>query len=166
MPKLAIYVPKKDMKELEKWRKTINFSQVFMKALMDEIHQRSRTPVAGDDQLTAAAQHYRRELAGSASPMVDLGFQLGSRQVMECQLDSATIRTLLDLGSCDLLSAQDQATVENAIGDQLEQLTQRACDQGYDDQSHPGWRWAAAKGYLQGISTAWDQICETMKLLE
>ena len=82
MPKLAIYVPKKDMKELDKWRKTINFSQVFMMALMDEIHQRSRTPAAGADQLTAAAQHYRRELAGSASPMVDLGYQLGSRKVL------------------------------------------------------------------------------------
>ena len=39
MPKLAIYVPKKAKKEIDRWRKRINFSQMFMRALEGEIRE-------------------------------------------------------------------------------------------------------------------------------
>ena len=33
MPNLAIYVSKKEMRHIDRWRKKINFSRVFMRAL-------------------------------------------------------------------------------------------------------------------------------------
>ena len=63
MPKLAIYVTKKAKKEIDRWRKTINFSQVFMRALEHEIRGRERSLAADDSELAPAARHYRQQMS-------------------------------------------------------------------------------------------------------
>ena len=74
MPKLAIYVPKKDMRQIEKWRKKINFSRVFMRALLAEIRERERAgkpSKKGEKQMVEAAAHYRQELVAQGSVALD-----------------------------------------------------------------------------------------------
>ena len=77
MPKLAISDPKKAKKEIDRWRKRIKFSQVFMRGLKNEIREFQMAIDADDSQLTTVAQHYRRRLAGDRDALVSLAHAEG-----------------------------------------------------------------------------------------
>ena len=73
MPKLAIYVPKKAKKEIDRWRKRINFSQVFMRALENEIRELQRAIDADDGESDDRSTTLRdRQLAGDRESLVSL----------------------------------------------------------------------------------------------
>ena len=165
MPKLAIYVPKKAKKQIEKWRKTINYSQIFMRALESEIHERQRSLEAGSDLLTAAARHYRRRLTESADALLDLGHQLGTRLVLECRFEPETIHRLAELTTRKELSLQDREMIETELGKQADQLIEEAAGLGYHEQSHPGFRADLYRGVVLGVAAAWKQVCEEMNQL-
>lgn len=165
MPKLAIYVPKTAKKQIEKWRKTINYSQIFMRALEGEIRERQRSLESGDDRLTIAARHYRRRLTESAEALLDLGHQLGTRLVLECQLEPDTIHRLADLASLEELSFQDRETVEKELGKQADLLAKEAAELGYHEQSHPGFRADLYRGVVLGVAGAWKQVSAEMNQL-
>lgn len=162
MPKLAIYVPKKDMREIERWRKKINFSQVFMKALLREIRSRSRKVDAGRGKLAAAAEYYRQKLAEDSDSLSDFGYKLGTQHVIECRLDPETIRTLLEIDGLDRAEGDGLAAVEQAIGSDRKQVDELADRSGFDEQSHPAWRSAVYEGYVAGVGAAWKRICDEM----
>ena len=165
MPKLAIYVPKQAKKQIEKWRKTINFSQVFMRALEGEIRERQRSLEVGDDQLTAAARHYRRQLTANADALVDLGHQLGTRLVLDCQLEPDTIHRLVGLAARAELSPEDRGVVEEVLGKQARKLAEEAGGLGYHEQSHPGFQADLYRGVVLGVTAAWERVCAEMNQL-
>jgi hypothetical protein len=162
MPKLAIYVPKKDMREIERWRKRINFSQVFMKALSQEIRDRSRMVEAPEEKVAAAADYYKRKLAEGSASLVDVGYSLGAGHVVECQLAPETIRGLLEIEELDSLTTGDLTAIEAAIGKDKKTVADLLQEQGYSDESHPMWRVAFYQGYVRGVTEAWKQVCEQM----
>ena len=116
MPKLAIYVPKQAKKEIDRWRKRINFSQVFMRALESEIRELQRAVDADDSQLTAAAQHYRRQMADGREMVGSLGHTEGVRLVLECRLDSEAIQTLAKWSEEPGLDGQQRERIGELLG--------------------------------------------------
>ena len=162
MPKLAIYVPKKDWREIEKWRKQINFSQVFMQALFREIRDRSRNVQPEGDKLTAAAEFYRQQLAQTSEPLVDFGFQQGSEDVLECRLSPGAIQQIAKLSERDELQREDVSELKEVLGDQAEKLRTFAQQHNYTDQSCPNWREILYLGYAQGVAAAWRKICDKL----
>lgn len=163
MPKLAIYIPKRDMREIEKWRKKINFSQVFMQALMREIAHRSRSVSADDDKVSAAARHYRKKLASNQQPLVDFGFQSGSDDVLECRLAPETILRLQRIEDSDDPSSADQHEIEKALGDHKAKIADFAAQHQIDESTHPLWRTSICSGYVNGVAAAWKRVCEEMR---
>lgn len=162
MPKLAIYIAKKDMKTIEKWRKQVNFSKIFMTALDREIRERSRTVTAKQDKLAAAAEHYKARLAKDSGALIDFGYQLGVNDVLECRLATEVITKLLQVEDFEQLSADDVALVKQAIGDHANEIDQFGPTHGYQDQTHPTWRVAVYEGYGKGVAAAWSKVCEQM----
>ena len=86
-------------------RKKLNFSQIFMKALRQEIRERSRLLKAPDEQLARAAQHYRQALTDDSGSLVDIGFELGCTHVLQCALSPAVIRRLWMANDAETLRA-------------------------------------------------------------
>lgn len=166
MPKLAIYVPKRDMRQIEAWRKKINFSKVFMKALMAEIRamERSTKRTTSDQgQLARAAEYYQCEMIEEgADVLVDRGFALGRQHVLDCRLSATTIRQLLKIDSADRLSTAESAQVVELLGDAMRGVDQLAEKHGFDDTSRPLWEQAVYRGYLKGVAAAWQEVCEQM----
>lgn len=165
MPKLAIYVPKKAMKEIERWRKRINFSQVFMRALHNEINDRSRILDSDSDQLSAAALHYKRKLSDGSKPLVDYGHQLGSQHVIQCQLSPETIRRILEITDFETVTTEDISAIDQTVGADLKSVDKMRKEQGIDAESHPTWKNEVYRGYVKGVSDAWKQVCEAMKTI-
>ena len=162
MPKLAIYVPKKDMRVIEKWRKRINFSKVFMRALSQEIRDRNRVVTTDDDKLGAAAAYYKRKLTECSDVLVDSGYDLGTSHVIECQLSPELIQRLLKLGRQQDWNDDDLAFIEEAVGDRMAAIDALLDKHGYDAQARPTWRKVVYQGYLNGVAAAWQKVCEHM----
>lgn len=163
MPKLAIYVPKKQMREIDRWRKKINFSQIFMKALSQEIAERSRDVSAADGELTAAAEFYRNKLAETSGPLIDIGFELGSRQVIDCQLSPEMILRLLKIDDVGTANEDELSALEEAIAPHAGRIDEFRQTHGYDERSYPNWRAVVQTGFLKGVAAAWQRVCERMK---
>ncbi len=163
VPKLAIYVPKKEMKVIEKWRKQINFSKVFMKALGQEIRERSRIAATDGNRLKAAAQYYRKKMADSSEALVEFGIQIGNRHVIDCRLSPESIHALLKLKEVDAWQPDDTAMLEECISDEMVSINQMLSESGYDEEESSGsWRNVVYRGYIEGVATAWRQVCEHM----
>ncbi len=165
MPKLAIYVPKKAKKEIDRWRKRINFSQVFMRALENEIRELQRAIDADDSQLTTAAQHYRRQMAGDRDALVSLGHAEGVRLVLECQLDSDAIHTMVQWSADGDLEIKQCVRVSEILGKEVESLVKSAKKMGYRADSHPGLEADLFRGVVRGVTDAWGRVCEQMNQL-
>lgn len=165
MPKLAIYVPKQQMRELDKWRKQINFSKVFMRAVMQEIRDRTQFGEESSDEVANAARHYKRMLSASAGSeeVIAAGHRLGTRHVLDCRLAPETLRSLMDCQ--EPLSDDDVKTIEKAIGDDKKSLVDVLRGEGFDDDTYPTWRSDAYRGYVKGVSDAWKRVREQMKSL-
>jgi hypothetical protein len=163
MPKLAIYVPKKDMREIEKWRRKINFSQVFMRALGQEIRRQSRKPTAAKDKISAAAAFYRGQLAENSEPLVDFGYQLGTDHVVNCRLTAATIGKLVALKDAEMLDEQQTKLVKKSLGDAHIVVDKFCDDHGFDQRAYPNRQLAVYRGYLAGVADAWQEVCKHMK---
>lgn len=163
MPKLAIYVSKKDMKSIDRWRKRINFSKVFIAAVFDEVRRLERAADAPDSQVAAAAEYYRNKMTQSAGPLADCGFQIGAAAVLECKLTPQAIHRLLEIRAGGFEQAQDREQVEQSLACEQRQIEQFAKDHGFVDDSYPRWRDAAYRGYLDGVAAAWEKVCEKMR---
>ena len=163
MPKLAIYVSKQDMKSIERWRKRINFSRVFISAVFEEVRRLERTADAPEGKLAAAADYYRSKMTEGASPMTDFGFELGTVQVLECQLSPEAIRRLLELRTMGFDAAEERKALEQSLAGGLGKLERFAKEHGFTDESYPTWREAAYQGYLDGIASAWEKVCVKMR---
>jgi hypothetical protein len=162
MPKLAIYVPKEDMKEIERWRKKVNFSKIFMHALRREIRDRSRVVKAADGQLAKAAEHYRRALAQDLSSLVDVGYELGSRHVLECKLSTAAIRRLRTLSEQDTLEAAEVESVSQWLGGE-KVLDELARGQELAEHADPISCELICRGYARGVADAWEKVCDHLR---
>jgi hypothetical protein len=162
MPKLAIYIPKKDMREIEKWRKKLNFSQVFMTALRREIRERSQFMKVSDDQMARAAEHYRRALTEDAGPLVEVGYQTGCTHVLECKLSPEVIRRLLELNDSEAWQAPELEEIVEAMGG-ARAFEKCVGEHGLEDRTHPTWRESICRGYTKGVSDTWARVCERMR---
>ena len=115
MPKLAIYIPKKDMREIDKWRKKINFSRIFMQALHKEIRELSHEAKSPQDKVAAAARFYKEKLIEKSGDLLEFGNQLGRDKVMECKLSPEVILQIVEIREHDSLDADDTAVIEKAL---------------------------------------------------
>ncbi len=163
MPKLAIYVPKKEMREIEKWRKKINFSKIFMTALLKEIRERSRTAKGTKDELAAAAAFYKRKLSENSQSLVDFGFEVGSKHVIGCRLSPDVIRRVLEIEEFDTADSEAIKVIEGAIGSELRLANEHIQKHGYTERSHPTWRHEIFRGYVKGVAAAWKRVCDEME---
>ncbi|MFP6613927.1 MAG: hypothetical protein VB875_15055 [Pirellulales bacterium] len=162
MPKLAIYIPKKNMKLIEKWRKQVNFSKIFMAALDREVKNRSRKVGTKKEKIAMAAEHYKTRLVEDSTVLVDFGYQLGVDDVLECRLETETINKLLNVSEFDDLATDDIPLVTTANKNRAAQIDQFGQTHGYQDHSNPTWRHAVYTGYLKGVSDAWNKVCEQL----
>ena len=165
MPKLAIYVPKQAKKEIERWRKRINFSQVFMRALEGEIRELQRAVDADDSQLTAAAQHYRRQMADDREVVVSLGHTEGVRLVLECRLDPEAIQTVAKWSEEAALDGKQRERIGELLGKNGDVLRKSAKKLGYRPETHPGLENDLFHGVVRGITDAWGRVCQQMNQL-
>ena len=165
MPKLAIYVPKQAKKEIDRWRKRINFSQVFMRALENEIRELERAVEADDSQLTAAAQHYRRQMADDREVAISLGHAEGARLVLECRLDQEAIQTLVKWSEEPELDGQQRGRIGELLDKDGDALRKSAKKLGYRPESHPGLEGDLFRGVVRGVTDAWGRVCEQMNQL-
>ncbi len=162
MPKLAIYIPKKDMKAIEKWRKKINFSKVFMQALLREIRERSRVVDTNEDRLKAAAVHYKKLLNDSSEDLIEFGHKLGSAHLIDCQINAELVQKIIQLKDNDDWTPEEVDIVQNAIGEDLKSIDEFIDQNDYDRPSQATWRKVVFQGYVQGVAVAWQQICDHM----
>lgn len=162
MPKLAIYIPKDEMRVIEKWRKKINFSQVFMRALHEEIRDRSRRVSTDKEKVQAAAVHYKKMLAASDEPLVDAGFRLGSDHTIGCRLDPETVHRVLQIAEKDELTGVDMETIRKALGADTKQIDKLGQQHPIDERLQPRWRFRVYYGYAKGVAAAWKKIGENM----
>ena len=165
MPKLAIYVPKKAKKEIDRWRKRINFSQMFMRALEGEIRELQRAVDADDSQLTAAAQHYRRQMVDDREVVVSLGHTEGARLVLECQLDPEAIQTLVKWSEEPELDGKQRDRIAELLGKDGDALRKSVKTLGYRPETHPGLDNDLFRGVVRGVTDAWGRVCEQMNQL-
>lgn len=163
MPKLAIYVSKQDMKAIERWRKRINFSKVFIRAVFEEIRRLERLAGAPEGKVAAAAEYYRGKLSESAGPVAEFGFELGSSHVLDCRLSPETIRQLLELKCQEAVGEKQRKIVDKAIGDDMHRVNQCAQEHGFHDEQFPTWRDAVYRSYLSGVAAAWERVCAKMR---
>lgn len=162
MPKLAIYVPKQEMKKIDRWRKKINFSRVFMQALAREIKRQSQ-PATGNDKLAAAAVHYGQQLSDDLSPVREFGVQLGTADVMDCRLTMPEIQAILRLIESSVAEKKDLEDVrQRCLKQHRKKIMDFAAKRSMDDVKHPGWRPHLLDGYAEGVQTAWDEVCRVM----
>jgi hypothetical protein len=155
------------MREIEKWRRKINFSQVFMTALGHEIRRRSRRPTAAKDKISAAADFYRSQLAERCEPLVDFGYQLGNDHVVNCRLTAQTIGKLVALKDSESLDEKQAKLVKQALsnvqGDVQGDVDKFCDDHGFEKRACPTRNLAVYQGYVTGVSDAWQEICKHMK---
>ena len=161
MPKLAIYIPKKEMRVIDKWRKRINFSQVFMQALAQEIRHRSRIVDSDKGRLQAAAQFYKRKIAEDSQSLVDFGHQLGYRQILDCQLPPDTIRRLVQLRQSEDWQEEDLKLVEQTLGKENLDAAD-ALVKGDENLQKAAMQHVVFRGFVEGVADAWQQICDQM----
>jgi hypothetical protein len=161
MPKLAIYVPKEDMKEIERWRKKLNFSKIFMHALRREIRDRSRVPKASEGQLAKAAEHYRRALAQDLSSLVDAGYELGSSYVLDCKLSTEAIRKLRMFAERDAFDSSEMEAICELLGGRRV-LDELARTQGLAEHADPISCELICRGYARGVADVWEKVCERL----
>ena len=159
MPKLAIYVPKDEMKKIDRWRKKINFSRVFMRALAREIERQS-SPAPDNDKLAAAAMHYGRELASDLTPIRQLGVQLGTADVVECRLTKQQVYVVLGLD--DGKPKKRELACLEALKDHKKAIDATWKKSHRDESKHPGWKRELVDGYIDGVRSAWDEVCRVM----
>ena len=162
MPKLAIYVPKKEMRKIERWRKRLNFSQIFMRALHKEIQEQSRVVKADNDQIAKAAAYYKQMMAESSQSLLDFMHTLGGDQVLSCQHTPADIRRLVDLRDEDSLSQGDERFAMEMYEVDRARIDEFLRENGYNAQAVAATRPEICRAYLQGVATAWEQVCERM----
>lgn len=162
MPKLAIYVPKQEMREIERWRKTLNFSRIFMKALRQEIQRRTQLAGVGGDEVAKAAEHYRQLLADDDHGPEELGHQLGRTHVLECKLTPSEIRSVLRLQGRSDWTEDEEKLVRRLAGGK-NQLSQMATNREWTQQSHPTWEASLLNGYVEGVAAAWERVCEHLR---
>ena len=163
MPKLAIYVSKQDMKSIERWRKRINFSKVFIQAVFDEIRRLERSTKAPREKLGEAVDYYRTKLTKSAAPLTDFGFELGNAAVMECRLSPEIIQRLVKSQESVVDEHGIKKLVEQALDADLRKIDEYARQHSIDDKSNPAWRSAIYAGYRDGVASAWEKVCEQMR---
>lgn len=163
MPKLAIYVPKKAKKETDRWRKTINFSQVFMRALETEIRERERSFAAGDDEVANAVRHYRQQMSSRSEPLVSLGHAEGVRLVLECRLDPETIHVIIQWADEADVGNDERARIRECLGKANDGLLKAAEKIGYHSGTHPVLEADLHRGVVRGVVDAWERVCEKMK---
>lgn len=169
MPKLAIYVPKKEMREIDKWRKKINFSKIFMQALKQEIRERTRTSESlPQDKLSAAARHYKQKLIEGSASVADFGYELGSQEILDCQLTPEVIHQLVEIGeqTAGDLGDEQQRYIEKSLKNCRAAIEAFCREHSIDEQTNPAWRDALYRGYLKGITVVWEQVCREMKSME
>ena len=165
MPKLAIYVPKKEMRHIDRWRKKINFSQVFMRALGAEIERlESKGGDDGPDRLAMAATHYQQAMSEHQSDSLTArASQIGCDHVLSCDLSPTTILSLIALYERDSetgLTPNQRDQIREMIGDQYEVLRTAAERDGLLTQSAQDWEQVAYEAYLQGVCEMWRKVCE------
>jgi len=165
MPKLAIYVPKKAKKAIDRWRKTINFSQVFMRALEREIRERERAAAAEDSQVAIAARHYRQQMSEHSDALVSLGHREGVRLVLECHLEPEPIQEMVSWADRPELGVEERSRVREWLGKSRDSLLKSASNLGYREKTHPGLESDLCRGVVLGVSDAWSRVCEEMNQL-
>jgi len=163
MPKLAIYVSKQDMKSIERWRKRINFSKLFIHAVFDEMRRLERSVTAPEGKVAAAADYYRSKMSQIAGPLTEFGFELGAAHVLDCKLSPEVIRKLLEVRNVGVEAAEDRKLIEQTLGEDLRNVEQFANDHGFREETFPTWRTAAYRGYLDGVAAAWEKVCLKMR---
>lgn len=170
MPKLAIYVPKKQMKVIEKYRKRLNFSQIFMQALEAEIGKQSPGP--GEDRLAKAAAFYKQQMSQREGSVVDYGLDLGRQHVLDCDLSLETLNSLLEIARKDAPSDQDYGEIQAAMGKDWRRCEGFLETQGFAPADSPSEEDNAAfvaaareldRGYVRGVAETWQQVSEQMK---
>ena len=159
MPKLAIYVPKKEMVELEKWRKKINFSKVFMRAVMGEIRDRRRKSKP-NEKAAAAARHYRKQLSAESESLEDAGFRLGSSHVMACRLTIQQIRDIQSIDQSESLPAEGAKQIEKWIGNDVHKMDSALKDS--DESSRQALKNLFMRAYVKGVLASWREVCDQM----
>ncbi len=163
MPKLAIYVPKDEMREIERFRARLNFSKIFLRAIQREIREQSRDLDADEDEIARAANHYRRLLAEDAAALVDSGHSLGVEQVLKCKLTPKQIRRTLPLAELETLQLDQVALIDETMAKTGLSIQDVAASLGCNDQTHPTWRASIASGFAKGVSDAWQRVCQQMQ---
>ena len=160
MPKLAIYVPKQEMKKIDRWRKKINFSRVFMQALSREIERKSRDLAVDGDRVAAAAAFYGNKLANDLGPVRKFGSELGSEDVIECRLSATDIQRIVAAPSDQ--TEQGWQVVETATQRHMRRIKKFAEQQKMGDLTNPGWRSHVFEGYVEGVRATWEEVCAVM----
>ena len=154
------------MRQIEKWRKKINFSRVFMRALLAEIRERERVgkpTKKGEKQMAEAAAHYRQELVAQGSVALDdAAYQMGFNRVVHCHLPAESIRAMLPLQDKDDWASDEQKRVKESLGDDHDDLLKVAREHGFDETSRPVWETSVLRAYVKGIAEAWRRVCEEM----
>ncbi len=166
MPKLAIYIPKSEMKQIERWRKKLNFSRIFMQALSREINLRSREAPLDADKLAKAAAFYGSQLAADHQQIADSGFATGQSHVLDCELSAESIRELVKIDSSELGDEKVVRRLAELLGPTREKVSQAMGELREEhqitEQTHPAWKRAFHEGYLAGIQAAWKQVCQAV----
>ena len=112
--------------------------------------------------LDAVAEHYIQKLSESSEDLIDVGFELGMKRLLSCELSPESIKQLTELKDNRTFSEEETHAVAGALGGAMADVDEFASAQGYTDESHPTWRNEVYRGVVKGVCTAWRQVCERM----
>ena len=133
-----------------------------MWALRQEIEQQSRVVKSPRDKIAAAAAYYKQELSRNSKTLVDYAFEIGSQQVLDCQLDARAIRRLLAIDDPGDLSDDQHKMINHALRDQRHEIRSFLSENGYDAEKIPTVQQEMARGFVQGVAAAWEKLRKQM----
>jgi len=166
MPKLAIYIPKKEMKLIDKWRKRLNYSQIFMQALQKEIERIGRSADSSvvqehDRRIADAADYYRPCVAREPVSLGQFAYEMGWNHVMNCQIARDQLHVLVALEGSEELTPAQFRLIKHEVGADLTQVDQFMEENAINARSQIV-REEFGRGYVHGVAEAWRKVAALM----
>jgi len=165
MAKIGIYVPDERMKDIERWRKTLNFSRIFMEAFDRAIVSESvLTKIKGKD-MKALVQRLKKETSGT----IENAWKVGAKEGRQWALKYARFGHLRQICEDELQFDTPDSNAMNFLYCYYENVGYvRTPDDEHDDLEYERygdaetyWR-GFNQGFVESVKQIWEEIKESI----
>ena len=160
MPKVGVYVPDERMKDIERWRDKMNFSQLFMEAFDRAVAAQSQLSKVKGKEMKGVVERLKREAEGTFERGWKAGLSCGS----EWARKHARISHLREIAEGELTFGPRPSDVMSFLRYYYEwhymetpedELEEEQLDRSQDSDTY---RQGFNRGFTDGAKHLWDEI--------